>query len=133
MNEFISSVTSQLGISEDDAKKATGGILGLIKDNADSGDFSKLMDSLQGASEMTASAGSGTGRGGGLLGKVTSALGGNVGNAAGVLGILSGSGLSADKAGSFVSLFINFAKEKAGPELIEGILDKIPELKALIK
>jgi hypothetical protein len=133
MQEFIDLATSKLGIGGDVAKSATGGLLGLIKDNADGADFRALADKLPGAAALAntpAAAASGGGLGG-MLGSVTGALGGS-GGALGALSSLAGSGLSLDKIGDFAKLFLNFAKPKLGADLLGRIASKVPGLANLM-
>ena len=97
------------------------------------------MAKLPGAEQMVseapaaaAAAGAGGGMLGSLVAKGTSALGGG-GAAAGLVGTLQSAGLDAGKAGPFVSLFVNFAREKAGADLVGRITSNVPALAAMIK
>jgi len=137
MQEFFDLAASKLGIGGDVAKSATGGLLGLIKDNADGADFSALADKLPGAAALASTpAPAGGGGLGGMLGSVTSALGGSGalggGGALGALSALAGSGLSLDKIGDFAKLFMNFAKPKLGADLLGRIAAKVPGLGSLL-
>jgi hypothetical protein len=131
---FVQTAAKDIGISSDTSSKATGGILNLIKDQAGEADFGKLVGSLPGAAALL-SQGKGSG-GGGLLGSlggaVSGSLGGKLGGAASVMGIFQKSGLNMDQAGKFVSMFFNFAKDKAGSDLVGQILGKMPDVKKLI-
>ncbi len=134
MDEFFQLATQQLGIDNDTARNATGGLLGMIKDQASGGDFSALLGALPGAEETmkAATTAKTADSGGGLLGNVMqmagSALGGDAGKALNVASMLENFGLDLDKAGPFVSLFLNFIKGKAGSELIGKIMQQIPAL-----
>jgi hypothetical protein len=130
MEEFIKKAASQLGIDESTSRSATSGILGLIKGKLGESDFSEILGKLPGAEALVSQSGtsapqpSGGGLGG-LLGKAASMLGGEgAGNIASVLG---SSGLSLDKAGSFVSMFMNFMKEKLGDDLFDKLKGVLPE------
>lgn len=132
MQDFIKIVVDNLGTDEKTAKSATGGLLGLIQQHADKADADELMGKLPGAADLLTQT---SGGGGGLLGGITSqlgsALGGGAGTALSVAGVLGGSGLDSGIFGKFVSLFLTFAKQKAGQELIGRLLGKIPELAKL--
>jgi hypothetical protein len=65
------------------------------------------------------------------MGKASSMLGGKGGAALGALATLQQSGLDAQKAGSFVSMFFNFAKSKIGGDVVARVLGKMPELAKL--
>jgi hypothetical protein len=139
IDEFIKSAMSQLGVSEQSAKGATGGLLSMIQKNATGDDFSKLLNVLPGADGLLKQFGGATpsgGGGGGLLGSVLGAVGGKLpgglGQAAGLLGMLSGHGIPADKAGGFVNLFASFVKGKGGEQLIGNLLSGFPDLKKLL-
>ena len=132
MDEFLQMATSKLGMSTDGAKSATGGLLGLIKDNGDSSDVSELFSKLPGAESLLGEAPKSDGGGGGLLGSIASAVGGKAGGALGAMEMFSKSGLSADKAGSFVDMFKDFAMKQAGEALVKKLLGKIPGLSSLL-
>jgi len=130
MQDFIKMATDQLGLSESNARSATGGLLGLLQQHGDKQDSQELIDKLPGASDLLKQGGGG-GLLGGLAGGLGSAIGGNVGGALGIAGALKGLGLDTDKLGPFISLFFSFAKQKAGADLIGRLLGKIPELAKL--
>jgi hypothetical protein len=140
MNEFIQMVTSSLGTSEGTARSATGSLLGFIRDQVGNAEFSQLAQKLPGATDLlqsgaTQATGESGGLGdmlGGLAGKVASSVSGDLGSAAGLAGMLKGSGLELDQTGSFVTMFVDFARDKIGPELVDGLLKKLPELKKLL-
>lgn len=135
MEEFISMVTSQLGIGEAETKSATGGILKVIKDQLDDSTFGSLLEKLPGAealvgqAEAAEPAASG---GGGLLGSLTSMagslLGGGSGGVADVAQALSSSGIGLDKAGGFLSTLIAFLKDKLGDDMFASVASKLPDL-----
>lgn len=125
MQDFIQSVTSKLGIGEDQAKSATGGLLNFLN-GQDGADIQALIAKLPGAESLMQSAGS-SGGGGGMLGGVTGALG----QGGGVLAAVQGSGLNPNQASSFVRMLIEYARDKAGPETVNRVLDKVPALKTL--
>ncbi len=131
MEDFIKSVASQLGIDESTSRSATSGILGLIKEKLGESDFSEIIGKLPGAealaSQSAASAPQQAGGGlGGLLGKAASMLGGE--GAGNIASMLAKSGLSLDKAGSFVSMFLDFVKEKLGDDLFNKLKAALPDL-----
>ncbi len=161
MQDFINMAVKQLGINEGQAKSATGGVLGMLQGQMGGGDFSKLMGMLPGAQDMLKGApggaapasggggiggalggllggnkgGAGGGGGGGGLGNLasmaTSALGGKGGGAGALLGILGNSGLTGDKAGGFVKLFMDYVSGKGGGDLLKGAMGGV-DLKSLL-
>jgi len=135
MNEFIQLVSQQLGVSAETSKSATGGMLGLLKDKLEGGDFSKLVTALPGAEQLVPTGAKAGAQGalGGLMGAVSGALGGGGGGSLGALAQLAGTGLKPEQIGTFASLFLGFVKSKAGQDLVAKILGSIPELKAFVK
>jgi hypothetical protein len=133
MQEFIQSAVSQLGINEDQAKSATGGLLNFLKNQGGGNEAQSLIANLPGAEDVIQSTGSssessGTLGGGGMMGGLTSAMG----QSGGALAALQGSGLSASQAGPFVKMLVDYARQKAGPEIVERVIDKVPAIKAMI-
>jgi hypothetical protein len=132
MQDFINSVTDRLGIDQDQAKSAVGSVLSMLRKEGGA-DGGALLDKLPGASALadeTESSGSGGG-GGGLLGKVTGMLGGLGGGAGGLAGLAS-SGLSGDKLKDFAKMFVDWAKEKAGDDLVNKVVSKVPGLSSIL-
>ncbi len=130
MQEFIQLAVSQLGISENSAKTATGGVLEMVKDQVSDEDFGKLAGAVPGLSDMLG--GGGGGGLGGLMGAASGMLGGKAGAAAGLLGMAKSSGLSMDQLGSFVPMLFGFLKGKAGDGVVTSILGQVPELKKFL-
>lgn len=131
MQEFIEQVTSQLGVGESEARSATGGILGMLKEKLGAGDFSEVLSKLPGADALVAESEQGgeeeAGGGlGGLLGKASSMLGGG-GGAANLAGILGKSGLSLAKVGPFVSKLMGFLGDKLPSGLLAKVQGAMPE------
>jgi hypothetical protein len=134
MQEFIQSAAQSIGVSGEATKSATGGLLNLIKKQAGQGDFDRLLGNLPGA-DAVASAASDSGSTsmlGGIGKALGGALGGKLSGSASVLGVFEKSGLDLGQAGQLASMFFNFAKGKAGSELIDQILGKMPEIKKLL-
>ena len=138
MDDFIQSVTSQLGIDESTAKSATGTALGFLK-NGLGDQFSAVAEKLPGAEDLISSApasdASDSG-GGGLLGSLkdaaSSMLGGGAGEGIELMSALQNAGLSAEQGGSFVTMLIDFIKSKVGDGVMAQITEKIPMLKTLV-
>ena len=138
MDQLISRVVSQLGIDQDLASKAIGAILKLLQDQGDSGAVGTLLAKLPGAQDLLASAGGGgeSSGGGGLLGGLTGAVGGALGGGGGgllgSLGALAESGVDMDQVKSIAPMFMDFAKEHAGDELVDQAVGSVPGLSELL-
>jgi hypothetical protein len=140
IQDFIQSAASQIGAGEAATESATGAILQVFQDKADSGDFQQLLDKVPGAGALLSKVSSGGGAEpeggggmlGGLMGGAASGLGGSLGAGAGILSLLQKSGLGSDKLGALLPLLLNFLKSEAGEALVGRIVGKVPELKALM-
>ena len=135
MDEFIQLAMKSLGSDAGPTRAATGGILNLMKEHADAADFGKLLGALPGADalmkegpEPGASEKLG-GMVGGLVGQITGQP--NAGEAVGALSFLTKSGLDIGKIGTLFSLFMQFARSKAGADLVNRIVGQVPELQKL--
>ena len=130
MQEFIQSAATKLGINEDQAKSATGGVLNFLKDQGNDQDVDALIAKIPGAQNVMQSTASGAeGGGGGML----SGIGSKLGGAGGAMAALQGSGLDSGRAKSFVTMLVDYAKQKAGPEQVEQVLSKVPALKSMMQ
>lgn len=134
MMDFIQSASQKLGIGEDTAKSATGGILGMVKEHASAADFSELAAKIPGVSGLVGAApAADTGGGGigGMLGGIGGALGGS-GGAIGALGGLAKAGIPLDKIGDFAGMFTGYLKGKLSGDLVKRLLSKVPGLSNLV-
>jgi len=133
--ELVEKLVSQLGISSDQAEGGLGLIMKMAQEKLGAAEFSQLGEIIPGADALIGKApetGAGGGEaGGGLLGKVTSAVGGLLGGGddggglGGLAGGFSALGLDVSKIGDFVSMVLDFVKEKGGDQakgLLEGLL-----------
>ncbi len=139
IQDFIQSAASQIGVGEAATESATGAILQVFQDKADSGDFQQLLDKVPGAGALLSKVASGGteqpgggGMLGGMLGSAASGLGGSLGAGAGILSLLQKSGLGSDKLSALLPLLLQFLKSEAGEALVGRILGQVPELKALL-
>lgn len=130
MQDFLTQAAAQLGISTDEAAGATGGILDLIKENADGADVSEMLSKLPGASDLM---GKSSGEGGGLLGSIGGMLGGGAGEALGAADLLAKSGLSLDKLGDLLGLLKKYVQPLLGEDLVKRLLSQVPGIGDLLK
>lgn len=134
VEEFISMVTSQLGIGESEAKSATGGVLKVIKDQLGESSFGSVLEKLPGADSLVSEAEAGAAEpsgGGGLMGSLTSMAGSLLGGGGGVADVtqaLSSSGIGLDKAGGFLSTLMSFLKDKLGDDMFASVTSNLPDL-----
>jgi hypothetical protein len=112
--------------------------MALVKEHAGSELFDKISSAIPGASEAAKQGGepAASGGDGGMLGKLagmaSEALGGSAGGGLELGAALNGAGLDSDQIGSFVSMIIEFLKDKVGDEVMDQVLGKFPLLKTLM-
>ena len=125
MLELVQQLVSSTGVSEQQAEGGAGLIMGLLKEQLSSGDFSQLADAVPEADGLIDSAPSGGGGMGGLLGSVAGALGGGeLGNLAKLAGGFSDLGLDSGMIGKFIPVVLSFIQDKGG-EGLAGIVASV--------
>ncbi len=139
IEELVKRVVTSVGIPESMAQTAVGLILGLFKDHGPQDKVSGLLDALPGASELIDKAQSDSAEsesGGGLMGGLMGAAGGLMGGGAGgllqMVSQMQSAGLDTEQAKSVGNEVMNFAKEKAGDDVVNDIIGSIPGLKELM-
>lgn len=136
IEDFVQAAAQRFGATEDTTRSASSGLLGVIRDNDDGSTFNQLVDRVPGVVELVGAqneAESGkSGLVGGLMGKAAGLMGRQGGSSAGLLGLLASSGISTSNVGPFVSMFLKFIQQTAGPELSDRVSGSLPNLKDLI-
>lgn len=131
MDEFLRLATTRLGVSEQTARGATSELLKFLQQKARPDSASMLLDKLPGARELLAGASSASrGRTSGVLGALGNLLGGKAGTSLVLLALLQNVGLDNRDAGRFVGMFVDFARQKVGAGVVDGLLAQIPELES---
>ncbi|MBD1389195.1 DUF2780 domain-containing protein [Neiella sp. HB171785] len=125
-SSLIDSVTSQLGISSEQANAALGTLFNMAQTSMSSGDFGQLSDIVPGISGMMGSAPKvESSAAGSLLG----GLGGDLGAAAGNLDILNQSlsalGLDPKLAGPLVNSLYDYVQSEGGQALLTSLKDSL--------
>ncbi len=113
---LIGMLTSQLGVSNEQALGGTAALFGLAKQSLSAGDFSSVTKSLPGIGSLLGMASMG-----GASSENASAGGG----LASVAGQFSSLGLSPDMAGKFVPVVLDYAKSAGGDNtmnLLQSVL-----------
>jgi hypothetical protein len=133
MLDFVELASKQLGIRTDTATTATSGILKLLKAQDSGGAGDNLLAALPGAQDFLAKNVGGDGEGGlgGLMGGLGSMMGGS-GSSLGALASLTAGGLDTNKIGPFVTMFIEYAKQRTSPELVDQFLKAMPSIAKLL-
>ncbi len=138
MQNLISSLAQQFGLRADQVQAGAGVVLQLLQQSAASPEFQALIAKVPGAAawiEQAKALSSSGGDGGGLLGQAASLLGVVTGQGqaglAGVLGKLEGAGFDAGSAARFVPALIEKLKTAAGPDTVDNLLGQAPGLQGL--
>jgi len=134
LTDFIGQAAGSLGVSSDDATKATSGLLGMIQKEATDDDASSLMSALPGAMDLLSGSGgkSGGGMMGNLMGAAGGLLGGKAGGALSLLGVFKDANMDTGQAASFAGMFVDYLTKNAGGDLVGRILGQVPELKKML-
>jgi len=112
-NPLIGALTSQLGVSQDQASGGIGSYLTLLQEKLAKGDFDKIAALVPGASGYLESA------------KKLGAVTGPLQNLAGLNGALGKLGMNAETVGKFTPLVTNYLGKAGGPtvqNLLAGAL-----------
>lgn len=119
MEEFVSRIATNVGVDPALADKAVGMMLGFLQREAADGPAARMIEAIPGASELVAKHDGEAAEGGSVL------AGG------GVVGFgqqLMNEGLSLGNIAGLANETIAFAKEHAGDELVDEVLNSVPGL-----
>ncbi len=120
MEELIQRVVASTGIDAGLAQKSIGMILSFLHKEGPADHVGALMEAIPGAQEAATAS-----QGGGLMGMAAGLMGG------GVMGLgakLMGLGVSMDQIGGISKEVFTYGKEKAGADVMGGIVGHIPGL-----
>lgn len=124
--DLIQTLTSQLGITEDQAKGGSGLLFKIAKEKLGADEFSQLVGAVPGVDNLLSSAP----QSGGLLGAlggVASSLGGGagqLGNLASLAGGFKNLNLDSDMIGKFIPIIISFVQSQGG-DTVKKLLEKV--------
>jgi hypothetical protein len=126
VDELISQLTSQLGVSTNQAKGGAGLLFKLAKDQLSGDEFAKVQGAVGGVDDAIAAAPVES-EAAGLLGGLTSALGGGAEKAGSLASLASGFdklGLDAGMISKFLPIVLAFVQGKGG-DAVKSILGKV--------
>lgn len=134
MQELIERLESRLGIDEPTAEQVVGIILGAVKSEGPNESVDKLLRALPGADDLISKARSDVQETSSFGGILSHALAPLVGGELLVeaFGKLKSVGLDMDQAKTAAYELMDFAREKAGSDVVDEILDETPALKNLV-
>jgi hypothetical protein len=129
MQELIERIVAATGLAEKTAERAAGIMLGLVKSQGHQAKVAELFARMPGAAELPSAHGGDGAAKGGLLGMLG---GGLMGGPLAAVSKLTAAGLSMDQIKQVGSITLDFAKEKAGVELVREVASSIPGLNAYV-
>ena len=131
MQDLIDQIVTATGLPQEKATKALGIVLNLLQTQGNQNKVQELFDKLPGAAELAREHGAdGAGRGGGgLLGMLA---GGMMGGPLAAISKLTSAGLSMDQIKALGTTTLDYAKEKAGPQLVKDVAGSIPGLSGYV-
>src|SRR5215470_13968116 len=119
MKELIDMLTKNLGVNGAQAEGGAAVLFKAAKEKLGGAEFDKLLGGVPGLGDLLKKApASGGGGLGGMLGGLASAVGGNAGLIATIVGGFGKLGLTADHAKKFVPVILEFLKTKVGPDVV---------------
>ena len=131
MQDLIDRIVAATGLTQEKATRALGIVLNLIQTQGNQNKVQELFDKLPGAADLARSqGGDGAGRGGsGLLGVLA---GGMMGGPLAAVSKLTSAGLSMDQIKALGTTTLDYAKEKAGAQLVKDVAGSIPGLSGYV-
>lgn len=122
MDELINRITTNVGIEADKARSAVGMILGFLEKEGPQDKIDEMLGSMPGARELIEQAGGAGGTLGGMMGGGVMGLGSQLMSLG--LGMGEISGISKET--------ISYAKEQAGDEPVDQVINSIPGLSQFV-
>lgn len=142
MQEFVKMAAAILGTTEEIARAATSSLLGVIASAAPAADVQALFSRLPGAADLLraftpappaappppprGSTAAVIGAMGDLMTNAATTIQGAVGTGVAFLNLLGQFGLDPRRATQFVALFVDFARQQAGPDIVDRVIAAIP-------
>lgn len=125
MQDLITKISAETGLSAAKAEQAIGIMLNLVKTQGNQNKVADLFAKLPGAEDLVAKHGSDGASKGGLLGMLA---GGMMGGPLAAISKLTSAGLSMDQIKQLGTITLDYAKVKAGPDLVKEVAGSIPGL-----
>ena|SRR5690606_6649567 len=116
--DLVQMLSAQLGISEDQAKGGAGLLLKIAKSKLGSEDFGKVTEAVPNAEGMISAA---PADGGGMMGMLGKAMGGQGGDVATLVAGFGKLGLSPDMIQKFIPIILGFVKQQGGDEAAQAL------------
>ena len=124
--ELVQMLTSQLGVSEDQAKGGSGLLFKMAKEKLGADEFDQVASAVPGVEDLISSVPESGGISG-ALGGLASSLGGGagqLGNLASLAGGFKNLNLDSSMVGKFIPIVMSFVQTKGG-DTVKSILEKV--------
>ena len=122
MKELVDMLTRNLGVNGAQAEGGAAVLFKAARDKLGGAEFDQLLGGLPGLGDLMKKApASGGGGLGGMLGGLASAVGGNAGLIATIVGGFGKLGLTTDHAKKFVPVIMQFLNTKVGPDVVSRL------------
>jgi hypothetical protein len=120
--ELVQLLTSQLGVTEEQAKGGSGLILQMAKKKLESGEFGQISSAVPEVEDLIASAPKASGISG-MFGDLASSFG-EAGKLASLAGGFKYLNMDSEMIGKFVPFILSFVHSKSG-DTVKNILEKV--------
>ena len=121
MKELVDLLTKNLKITAPQAEGGAAVLFKAARDKLGGAEFDQLLGGLPGLGDLMKKAPASGGGLGGMLGGLASAVGGNAGLIATIVGGFGKLGLTTDHAKKFVPVIIQFLNTKVGPDVVSKL------------
>ena len=121
MKELVDMLTRNLGVNGTQAEGGAAVLFKAARDKLGGAEFDQLLGGLPGLGDLMKKAPASGGGLGGMLGGLASAVGGNAGLIATIVGGFGKLGLTTDHAKKFVPVIIQFLNTKVGPDVVSKL------------
>ena len=128
MEELAARIMTAAGLNEETARTAIGIILRFLAKDGPQDLVPQIIAALPGAEAIMAE---GQQQAGGLFGSIAGMMGGTMGAMA-TLNELSNAGLDLDQVKTVAREIVGFARERAGEEVVNAAIARIPGLNQLV-
>ncbi|MFO1123073.1 MAG: DUF2267 domain-containing protein [Hyphomicrobiales bacterium] len=125
MDELVTKISAATGLAPEKAEQALGIMLNLVRTQGNQNKVAELFARLPGAEALVARHGGDGASTGGLLGMLA---GGMMGGPLAAVTKLSAAGLSMEQIKAVGTITMDYAKAKAGNDLVRQVAGSIPGL-----
>jgi hypothetical protein len=129
IQSFVDAIAAKSSIEPEAAETAVGTILSVIQEEANPGIVTQLFNQLPGSAELAQKHKVVAGSGGGLLGTLSGAIGGEAGILVAALAQIEATNLTMQQIKNVGAALLAYIKENANPALVKQIVDAVPALR----